>query len=107
MAPPELVASAAAGTWLAPVATVCISMLFILCGVFALSAAGIIRELPLTNIALLFIAGLCALRGIATVPLSFLYPDMVSTFSIVAGCIWFLSGVLFFVGFVCVRRQKL
>jgi hypothetical protein len=42
---------------------------------------------------------LCIFRGLATIPLSLTYPEMVSGFSIIAGATWFVSGVLFFLGF--------
>jgi hypothetical protein len=42
---------------------------------------------------------LCIFRGLATIPLSLTYPEMVSGFSIIAGATWFVSGILFFLGF--------
>jgi len=98
MAPPEIVQSAVDGTLLAPVGTSVIAMIFVLCGLYALSAAGLIRRLPLLKLGVYSIAGLCVVRGIATLPLSFMFPEMVSTFSIVAGAVWFITGLLFFFG---------
>ncbi|EWH08387.1 hypothetical protein DS2_17637 [Catenovulum agarivorans DS-2] len=46
MAPPDLIESAQNGTLLAPIATVIVSALFLICGLFALSAAQIITRLP-------------------------------------------------------------
>jgi hypothetical protein len=104
MAPPELVESAAAGTWLAPVSTLIISGSFLLCSFFTLSAIGIIKKLPFTYLALVSIAALCVLRGLGTIPLSFMFPEMVSKFSLIAGFIWFIAGLLYWYGFVEYRK---
>lgn len=98
MAPPEIVQSAIDGTWLAPVGTSMVAALFVLCGLYALSAAGRIRRLPLLKLGVYSIAGLCVVRGIATLPLSLMFPEMVSAFSIVAGAVWFITGLLFVFG---------
>ncbi len=105
MAPPEIVESAVKGTMLAPITTLIISGLFVCCSIFALSGAGLIKRLPYVSTVLALIAVLCMLRGIGTVPLSFLFPEMVSTFSILAGFIWFLSGLLFGYGYIYVRNK--
>ncbi|TQV65835.1 hypothetical protein FKG94_27915 [Exilibacterium tricleocarpae] len=88
MAPPALIESAKSGTWIAPVSTLIVSSLFILCSLFALSGAGTIKKIPLTYLALLAIAVLCILRGLSTIPLSLVFPEMVSTFSLISGFIW-------------------
>jgi hypothetical protein len=105
LAPSEIIQSAIDGTFLAPVSTVVISALFLLCAVFAVSGAGFIKKLPLLKPVLISISGLCLVRGIVTIPFSFLFPEMVSTFSIVAGFIWFLSGILYLYGFIHVRSS--
>ena len=106
LAPPQIVQSAIDGTLIAPVGTVIISSLFLVCALFAVSGAGFIKRLPLLNIALITIAVLCIFRGISTIPASYLFPDMVSVFSIVAGFIWFLTGVLYLYGYRCVRKVR-
>lgn len=107
MVPPIVEQSAIDGTWLAPITTVVLSLLFISCGLFALSGAGYIAKLPLRNTALVFIAVLCILRGIAIIPSSLLYPDMVSVFSVSAGVVWFITGVLFAYGYVTLYVCKI
>ena len=104
LAPPEMIQSSIDGTLLAPLVTLFISALFLTCALFAVSGAGLIKKLPLQNIALIVIAVLCLLRGMATIPLSYIFPEMVSTFSILAGFVWFISGCLFFYGYYSVRR---
>ena len=95
LAPDVIIQSAVNGTLLAPVVTTLISSLFLLCAIYALSAANIIMKLPLLKTAIYSISILCILRGLATIPLSLTYPEMVTSFSIIAGAIWFISGVLF------------
>ena len=99
LAPDVIIQSAVNGTLLAPVVTTLISSLYLLCAIYALSAANIIMKLPLLKTAIYSISILCILRGLATIPLSLTYPEMVTSFSIIAGAIWFISGILFFLGF--------
>ncbi|MGI0119618.1 hypothetical protein [Zooshikella sp. RANM57] len=106
MAPQVVIQSAIDGTLIAPITTVFISILFITCGVFALSGAGILKKLPLLKLALASIATLCLLRGISTLPLSLLYPDKVSMFSISAGIVWFITGGLFMYGWICTHHVR-
>ncbi|WP_440903075.1 hypothetical protein ACMZOO_09170 [Catenovulum sp. SX2] len=105
MAPTELIESAKNGTLLAPIATVFVSALFVICGLFALSAAGLIKRLPLLTTASYSISAVCLVRGLATIPLSFIFPQMVSGFSVVAGITWFIAGLLFLIGFCWQTHQ--
>lgn len=104
LAPQVIVQSAVDGTLLAPIGTAIVSFLFVTCGLFATSGAGYIKRLPLLNLALITIACLCILRGLSTIPESFMFPEMVSAFSISAGIIWFITGLLFAYGYICIRR---
>jgi len=104
LAPPQIVQSAIDGTLLAPVATVIISALFLSCAFFAASGAGFIKKLPLLKPALITISVVCILRGLATVPASYLFPEMVSVFSLLAGFTWFTAGVLYLYGYRCLRH---
>lgn len=99
LAPAPIIQSAVNGTWLAPVGTAVVSSLFMMCALYALSAAKLIIRLPFLNAAIYTIATLCVVRGLATIPLLFLYPHLVGTFDLVAGCVWFFSGLLFLSGF--------
>jgi len=65
-APPFVVASAQAGTWLAPVSAAVIAGLMSLCAVYAASALGLIRQLPLLRLGL---AGIAASTGAVVEPL--------------------------------------
>ncbi|ESP94773.1 hypothetical protein PL2TA16_00773 [Pseudoalteromonas luteoviolacea 2ta16] len=94
LAPNILVESAKHGTWLAPVATVGVSLLFAICGAYALAGAGLIRRLPLTYLALMVIGILCVIRGLAGLVLSMVFIDLVTLFSVIASVIWFMCGIL-------------
>jgi hypothetical protein len=105
MAPPQIVQSAIDGTLVAPIGTVVVSLLFLTCALFAVSGAGYIKRLPFLNSALITISILCIVRGISTIPSSYLFPEMVSSFSIMAGVVWFFVGVLYLYGYRSVRRS--
>lgn len=98
MAPPEIIQSAKEGTILAPLGTAFISLLFMIVALFSLSSAKLIRPLPLLSFGVYGISFLCIARGIATIPLSFIFPEIISLFSIIAGIVWFFSGLMLFVG---------
>ena len=91
LAPEVIIQSAVNGTLLAPVGTTFISLLFLLCAIYALSAANLIIKLPLLKTAMYSISILCIFRGLATIPLSLTYPEMVSGLSIIAWATWFVS----------------
>lgn len=106
LAPQAIVQSAIDGTLLAPVGTIIISLLFIACGLFALSGAGFIKKLPLLHLALSTIAGLCILRGISTIPASYVFPELVSSVSIISGATWFVTGLLFAYGYLSIKGSS-
>lgn len=99
LAPEIIIRSAVNGTLLAPIGTTLVSSLFLLCAFYALSAANLIIKLPLLKTAIYTISTLCVFRGVATIPLLLTNPNMVSSFSIIAGVTWFVSGMLFWFGF--------
>ena len=99
LAPEAIIQSAVNGSLLAPLGTTFVSSLFLLCAIYALSAANIIIKLPLLRTAIYSISTLCILRGLATIPLWLAYPEMFSSFPIISGAIWFISGVLILLGF--------
>jgi hypothetical protein len=98
-APPPIVASARAGTWLAPTSAIIIAGLMALCAVYAASALGLIRKLPLLRTGLACIAAICLLRALVLVPLAISHPVLLNTFEVVAAIVWGLAGVGFSVGF--------
>lgn len=106
LAPEKLVQLSCEGSLLAPIATILVSSLFFICAFFAFSAAGFFSKFPFIKPALVAIACICMLRGVATIPLSLVYPEMVSTTSILAGMIWFVTGTLYFYGYLCFRKAK-
>jgi hypothetical protein len=104
-APPFIVASARAGTWLAPVGAAVIAGLMTLCAAYAASALGLIRRLPLLRLGLVSIAALCLVRALLLVPAAIKYPELLNTFQLVASAVWGLAGAGFAAGFVASRRQ--
>jgi len=106
LAPEVIVKSAVSGTWVAPVGTVLISSLFVICAVYAISAAKLIKPTPLLKLSIFTISGLCVLRGVVTIPIVFLFPDKITTFVLIAGFVWFLSGVLLISGYFLVNQPS-
>ncbi len=102
-APPRIVDSARAGTWLAPVSAAAIALLMAICAVYACSALGLVRRLPLLRLALAGIAAICLLRGLVLVPLAFTHPEVRTPFEIIAALVWGTAGLGFAAGFSWTR----
>ena len=96
-APKQLIESAQQGTLLAPVGTVIVAGLMFACTVFAFSAVGLIRQVPLVKPALITIALLCTVRGLIAIP-TFVTAAGVDIWQIVASTVWFYVGVCFIAG---------
>lgn len=98
MAPQSIVESAVNGTLLAPLGTVVVSLLFMLCSIYSLSRAKIIRPLPLTNLAIVILAAICVIRGLLAFQLKIRHPELVGVPELISSFIWFVSGLLFWFG---------
>jgi len=103
-APPAVVASAQAGTWLAPASALLIAGLMAVCAVYAASAVGLVRRPPMQRVGLAGMAAVCLLRGLVLPPLAIGHPELRNTFEVVSAIVWFSAGVGFAVGF---RRTAL
>lgn len=105
-APPRIVESARAGTWLAPVSATVIAGLMALCAAYALSALGRIRQLALLRPGLAAIAAVCLLRALILPPLAIEHPELRNIFEFAAAAVWGLAGVGFAVGFRFARAAN-
>ena len=103
-APPQIVASARAGTWLAPIATAGIAALMGICALYAGSALGLVRRLPLLRTMLAGIAAVCLLRALVLVPLAFTHPELINLFEVIAAITWGTAGIGFLTGFLMSKR---
>jgi hypothetical protein len=99
-APPVVVSSARAGTLLAPLGALTIAALMAVCGLFALSALGVVRRLPLLRPTLSLIACITLLRALSLVPVAILKPNLLNAFEVVASLVWGLAGIGFVAAFV-------
>ncbi len=97
-APPAVVASAREGTWLAPVSALVIAALMGICMLYAWSAAGMMRRLPLLRPGLAAMAIVCLLRAVILIPFAMRYPQLLNTFEVVAALVWASAGVGFAAG---------
>lgn len=96
-APQQLIDSAQQGTWLAPVGTIIVAGLMFACTVFAFSAVGLIRRVPLIKPALITIAALCTLRGVIAIPF-LVTPQGLDVWEVIASSVWLYVGVCFIAG---------
>ena len=98
LAPPMIVNSAEQGTWIAPVATVLASLLFIVIALFPLSRAGFLRPLPLLRQGIIVLSIVCLLRGILTIQLKVRHPEAVDLVNLSMGLGWFAAGLFLWCG---------
>jgi hypothetical protein len=99
MAPEYLITLSSTDPWRAAFETTLVSLLFVATAAYCLSGANVIRRLPLLKQAIITLSVICTLRGVATLPLSLLFPDQVTTFSMIAGSLWLLAGLFCFFGY--------
>ncbi|ATC86218.1 hypothetical protein PARC_a1623 [Pseudoalteromonas arctica A 37-1-2] len=96
-APQQIIDSSIQGSLLAPIGTITVASLMFACTIFAFSAVGLIRKVPLLKPALITIAMICLLRGLIAVP-TFLTSSGLDTWQIVASTVWFYVGICFAAG---------
>ena len=78
--------------------TAAIAMILFVWALYAFSAAGFIRRLPLLRTALVLIAGIYLLRGFALVPLLILQPGGADTFATVSSLVVLVYGLAYAIG---------
>jgi hypothetical protein len=98
-APASVVASARAGTWLAPVSALVIAGLMALCGLYAASAVGLLGRVPLLRTGLAAMATICLIRALLLPVLAIHHPGLRNTFEVVSAFVWGAAGIGFAVGF--------
>jgi len=96
-APQQIIDSSIQGSLLAPIGTITVASLMFACTIFAFSAVGLIRKVPLLKSALITIATLCTLRGLIVIP-SFVTSTGFDIWQIVASTVWFYVGICFIAG---------
>ncbi|PKI12878.1 hypothetical protein [Colwellia sp. 12G3] len=110
MAPAQIIESAINGTYLAPIGTLLVSGIFVVLGLYALSAAGftgkLINKLPLVNYAIYTIATLCIIRGMLPLQLWLRQPEKVSDVVFYVGIVWLFTGLLYLFGYrLCGKKR--
>ena len=86
------------GLWYPTLATSFIVLLLMVWGLYGLSGAGFIKPLPFTTLALMLIAGIFLLRGVAFVGLMPMFPENSLTFWLISSGICLFIGSLFALG---------
>lgn len=107
LAPAQVIASAVDGTYLAPISTICVSIIFVILALYALSGAGIIRKLPLLHYGIYAVAMLCIIRGILPLQLWLRHPDKVNDMVFYAGVLWLVTGLFFLFGYRLCSKQRI
>lgn len=105
-APPSVIASVKAGTWLAPVSGLIIAGLIGTCGFYAASVVGLVRRPPLQRTGLALMATICVVRALLLPMLAFPHPELLNTFEIVAAIVWGLAGVGFTFAFGLAKVKR-
>ena len=106
MAPSQIIESARNGTYLAPIGTIFVSAIFVVLGVYALSAAGVVRKLPLLKPVIYVVATLCIIRGILPLQLWLRHPEKVNDIVFYTGIVWLIAGLLYLVGYRLSQTRK-
>jgi hypothetical protein len=96
-APQQIIDSSQQGTLLAPIGTVIVASLMFACTVFAFSAAGLMRKVPLLKTALITISILCIARALIAIP-TFINSAGLDIWQIIASSVWFYVGISFAAG---------
>ena len=87
-----------AGHWYPTVATLVITTILLAWSLYAFSAAGVLRKLPLVRWVLCDITGVYLLRGVAFVPLMPYFPGNSFTFWVMSSAICLAFGVVHLIG---------
>ena len=98
-APIRVLISSKNETWLAPVATLLVSFLFLVASLYALSGGKIIRQLPFLKFGIFTIGLVCLQRGMHFIPNLIQHPPLRDTYEISAAIIWLICGVLIIWGY--------
>lgn len=99
MAPQFVIDSAISGTWIAPIATIAVSLLFVFAGLYALSAANTITRLPCLPVAIYCLSGLCLMRSCLFFLTPIIAPEMFTSSNAIASLVWGVAGSLCFYGY--------
>lgn len=86
------------GLWYPTLVTSVIVLVLLVWGFYGLAGAGAIRRLPLTRLALIFIAGVFLLRGVSFAGLMSLFPENSLRFWLISSGICLFIGGLFAMG---------
>jgi len=86
------------GLWQPVLVTLFITTVLVIWGLYAFSAAGLIRRLPLLKTALVIISCIYLLRGLAAIPIMVIKPEVVDSFLIWSSLICFVYGMFYALG---------
>ena len=94
----EMARAAERGSMMPSLVTLAIAAILMVWSLYAFSAAGIIRRLPLLRTALILISAVYLLRALALLPILVLRPELVDTFAVVSSLIVLVYGLAYAIG---------
>ena len=94
----ELARAAERGSAMPGLITAAIATVLAVWALYAFSAAGLVRRLPLARTALVLITSVYMLRALALIPLLARKPQLVDTFAIVSSLVVLCCGLAYAVG---------
>ena len=94
----DMARAAERGSAMPGLVTAAIAAILAVWALYAFSAAGLARRLPLMRTALVVITGVYLLRGLALIPMLVLKPQLVDTFAIVSSLVVLCYGMAYAVG---------
>ncbi|KQT32234.1 hypothetical protein ASG29_10455 [Sphingomonas sp. Leaf412] len=94
----EMARAAERGSAMPGLVTAAIATVLAIWALYAFSAAGVVRRMPLLRTALVLITGVYLLRGLALIPLLALKPHLVDTFAVVSSLVALCYGVTYAIG---------
>ena len=96
----KLVKLSEQGSQIPNIVTFFIASVLFIWALYAFSGAHLIRALPLLFPALIIIASLYLLRGLAVIPLYFLFPEKADGFMLWSSIVSFIFGLFYLMGIV-------
>ena len=101
-----VLASAQAGGFIAPTGALLIGALMVVCALYALAGAGLLRWLPFAQMVQGTVAAVCLLRGLLVLPYLYKFPGHLWTCDALASAVWLSAGLGFLVGILQSAREQ-
>ena len=78
----------------------------VVCALYALAGAGLLRWLPFAQMVQGTVAAVCLLRGLLVLPYLYKFPGHLWTFDAFVSAVWLSAGLGFLVGILQSAREQ-